>query len=79
MVGRAHKKQLEKLQKIKSFSADLVRKYKDDFSSVGDVVCHCSRHKQGCGCLSKAFIKKARNSFRLFCRRVNLPKSLQPG
>ena len=62
-AGRAHKKQLEKLQKIKSFSADLVRKYKDDFSSVGDVVCHCSRHKQGCGCLSKAFIEKARNSF----------------
>ena len=62
-AGRAHKKQLEKLQKIKSFSADLVRKYKDDFSSVGDVVCHCSRHKQGCGCLSKASIEKARNSF----------------
>ena len=27
-AGRAHKKQLEKLQKIKSFSADLVRKYR---------------------------------------------------
>ena len=43
-VGRAHKKQLEMLQKIKSFVVD-IRKYKDKFPSVGDVVCHCSRHK----------------------------------
>ena len=40
--GRAHKKQLEKLQ---SFTVDLIRKHKDTFPSVGDVVCHCSRHK----------------------------------
>ena len=64
-AGRAHKKQLEKLQKIKSFTVDLIRKYKDTFPSVGDVVCHCSRHKQGCGCFSKAFIEKARNYFSL--------------
>ena len=51
-ASRAHKKQLEK-QKIKSFTVDTMRKYKDGFPSVGDVVCHCSRHKQGCGCLSK--------------------------
>ena len=48
-AGRAHKKQLERLQKIKSFTVDLIRKYKDTFPSVGDVVYHCSRHKQGCG------------------------------
>ena len=48
---------------IKSFTVDLIRKYKDTFPSVGDVVCHCSRHKQGCGCFSKAFIEKARNYF----------------
>ena len=30
-AGRAHKKQLEKLQKIKSFTVDLIRKYKDTF------------------------------------------------
>ena len=64
-AGRAYKKQLEKLQKIKSFTVDLIRKYKDTFPSVGDVVCHCSRHKQGCGCFSKAFIEKARNYFSL--------------
>ena len=65
----AHKKQLEKLQKMKSFTADLIKKYKDNFPSVGDVVCHCSRHKQGCGCLSKPFIEKARNYFSLILSR----------
>ena len=75
-AGRAHKKQLEKLQKMKSFTADLIKKYKDNFPSVGDVVCHCSRHKQGCGCLSMTFIKKARNYFSLILSRP--PKSLQP-
>ena len=44
-AGRAHKKQLKKLQKIKSSTVDLIRKYKDTFPSVGNVVCHCSRHK----------------------------------
>ena len=43
-AGRAHKKQLEKLKKIKFFTADIIRKYKDDSPSVGSVVCHCSRH-----------------------------------
>ena len=28
-AGRAHKKQLEKLQKMKSFTVDLIRKYED--------------------------------------------------
>ena len=28
--------------------------------SVGDVVCHCSRHKQGSGCMSKHLIESAR-------------------
>ena len=64
-ASRAHKKQLERLQKIKSLTVDIIRKYKDTFSSVGNVVCHCLRHKQGCGCFSKAFIKKARNYFSL--------------
>ena len=64
-AGRAHKKQLEKLQKIKSFTVGLISKYEKTFPSVGDVVCHCSRHKQGCGCFSKAFIEKARNYFSL--------------
>ena len=30
------------------------------------MVCHCEkRHKPGCGCLSEAFIEKARNNFSL--------------
>ena len=68
-AGRAHKKQLEKLQKMKSFTADLIKKYKDTFPTVGNVVCHCSRHKQGCGCLSKTLIEKARNYFSLILSR----------
>ena len=50
---------------MKSFSTDLIRKYEDTFPTISDVVCHCSRHKQGSGCLSTTFIEKARNYFSL--------------
>ena len=33
------------------------------YPSVGDVVCHCSRHSTGCGCLNDKFIERARNNF----------------
>ena len=62
-TGRAHKKQLEKLQKMKSFTVDLI-KYKDTLPTAGDVVCHCSRHKQGCDSFSKAFIERLETAFR---------------
>ena len=77
-ASRTHKKQLEKLQKMKSFTTDLIRKYKDIIPIVGDVVCHCSRHKQGCGCLSKMFIKRQEITFYWFCQGANLLKSLRP-
>ena len=64
-AGRVHKKQLEKLSEMKSLCTDLIRKYEDTFPIIGDVVCHCSRHKQGCGCLSTTFIEKARPYFSL--------------
>ena len=62
-AGRAHKKQLEKLSKMKQFSPALVSKYSDSFPSVGVVVCHCSRHDSGSWCLSDKFIEWARNNF----------------
>ena len=58
-AGRAHKKQLEKLSKIKQFSPTQVSKYRERFLSVDDVVCHCSRYRSGCG----NFIERARNNF----------------
>ena len=64
-AGRAHKKQLQKLQKMKQFGNNLVTKYLANFPTVGDVVCHCSRHKPGCGCMSDKFVEKARNNFSL--------------
>ena len=64
-AGRAHKKQLEKLQKMKRFTDRLIKRYEEEFPSVGDVVCHCSRHKPGCGCISNLFIETARNNFSL--------------
>ena len=51
-AGRAHKKQLENLAKIKSFSEDFQRKHCDRFPQVRHVTCHCKRHKAGCGCLT---------------------------
>ena len=61
-AGRAHKKQLEKLSKVKQYST-LIKKYSELFSSVGSVICHCSRHSSGCGCLTEKFIERARNNF----------------
>ena len=62
-AGRSHKKQLEKLSKKKRFSPALVSRYSERFLFVGVVVCHCSRHRSGCGCLSNNFIERARNNF----------------
>ena len=73
-AGRAHKKQLEKLQKMKKFTVDLINKYDKKFPSVGDVVCHCSRHKPGCGCLSDKCIERARNNFSLVLSDSSSPE-----
>ena len=65
-AGKAHKKQLEKLSKMKSFTADFRNSHRETFPQVDTVLCHCQkRHKLGCGCLSQAFIEKARNNFSL--------------
>ena len=50
---------------MKKFTEDLIRKHKTKFPSVVDVVCHCSRHKSGCGCMSDKFIERVRNNFSL--------------
>ena len=61
-AGKAHKKQLEKLAKMKSFTDKFKKKHHERFPQVDSVVCHCEkRHKPGCGCLSEAFIEKARS------------------
>ena len=61
-AGKAHKKQLEKLAKMKSFTDKFKNKHRERFPQVEYVVCHCEkRHKPGCGCLSDAFIQKAQN------------------
>ncbi len=50
-AGRAHKKQLEKLSKCKSFSQDYQTKHCKKFPQVAQVTCCCAgkRHSQGCG------------------------------
>ena len=78
-AGRAHKKQLEKLQKMKKFTVDSIKKYDKNFPSVGDVVCHCSRHKPGCGCLSDKFIERARNNFSFILSNSDSAEELLEG
>ena len=63
--ARVHKKQLEKLKEVERYTDTLIKKYEEKFPSVGDVVCHCTRHKSGCGCMSNQFIERARNNFSL--------------
>ena len=42
------------------------KKNHERFPQVYSLVCHCEkRHKSRCGCLSDAFIEKARNKFSL--------------
>ena len=63
-AGRAHKKQLEKLAKMRSFTEDFKKKHCKKFPMVNEVACCCpNRHSPGCGCMSDAFIEKARNNF----------------
>ena len=50
---------------MKRYTDTLIKKYEEKFPSVGDVVCHCTRHKSGCGCMSNQFIERARNNFSL--------------
>ena len=68
-AGRAHKKILEKRQKIKAFTNYQITKYKDTFPAVvceGWQRCKCQgNHSAGCGCLSDAFIAKAHTNFTL--------------
>ena len=64
-TARAHKKRLESLAVKKCFSAKLKSMYRERFPLVDTVVCHCTRHEAGCGCLSKGFIERARNNFSL--------------
>ena len=63
-AGKCHKKQLEKFSKMKCFTADFKNSHREMFPQVDTATCHCQkRHKSGCGCLSEAFIEKARNNF----------------
>ena len=55
-TGRAHKKQLEKLCKTKSYRI-FNYKHEAKFPSVVYVAFHCSRQKQGCGCMSDKFVE----------------------
>ena len=47
---------------MKRFTDQLIKKYQEKFPSINDVVCHCSRHNPGCGCMSDQFIMRARNN-----------------
>ena len=66
-AGRAHKKNLEKRQKIKAFTDHQITKYKNTFPAVvreGWQKCKCQgNHSAGCGCLSEAFIAKPHTNF----------------
>ena len=70
-VGKAHKKQLEQLAKMKSFTDKYKKKHREKFPQVDSVVCHCEKqHTPGCGYLSIALIEKARNNFSFILSNV---------
>ena len=59
------RKRLEKFAVKKNFGAKSKEVYRERFPLVDEVVCHCTRHRVSCGCLSKGFIKRARNNLSL--------------
>ena len=63
-AGKNHLKALENYSKMKAPSIDLIRKHEDRFPLINGARCHCpNRHSQGCGCITDAFIMRARNNF----------------
>ena len=76
-AGRAHKKQLEKLSKMKQYSPTLIKKYIKSFPSVGSVVCHCSRHSRDVDVLLTSSLRGLETTSLSFCPRASQPKSLQ--
>ena len=60
-VGRQHRKQLQTLAKLKSFSEQYIAIHKD-VTNDGDAMLKCTRvrkHKKSCSCMSNAFISRA--------------------
>ena len=53
-AGRAHRKILEKRQKMKPY----IKKYESTFSNMFKDGCKCKGDRAGCGCLSDALYKK---------------------
>ena len=66
-AGRAHRKILEKRQKMKTFTNKQIKKYESTFPNMtkdGYKECKCTgNHRAGCGCLSDAFVQKAHTFF----------------
>ena len=60
--SRAYFNKLKKVQSLKCFSPADISKYKRKFPSVGNVKCHCTVHRQGCGCINDAFISMSRHN-----------------
>ena len=64
-AGKNHLKALENYSKMKEPKKDFITKHKDRFPLISSGVrCRCpKRHRQGCGCITDAFIMRARNNF----------------
>ena len=70
-AGKAHKKQLEKLAKMKSFTDKFKNKHNERLPQVDSVVCHCEKwHKPGYGC--QKHLRKHKTIFNLSSQTVNL-------
>ena len=77
-AAKSHKKVLEGYSKIKAFSDSFIKTHQNKHPTVKEVKCKCSgRHGQGCGCLTPAFIERARNNFSTLLTDSNSPEEFQ--
>ena len=61
-VAKSHKNVLEGYSKMNSFSTVFSDRHKKKHPDVEHVKCHCDgRHSSTCGCLTPAFVERARN------------------
>ena len=60
-IARNHEKQLKRFAKQKAFKNSQIKKYGKVYPAIATVKCHCM--KNGNGCFTNGFIKKARLNF----------------
>ena len=73
-IARNHEKHLKRFAKQKDFNKSQIKKYEKTHPAVATVKCHCV--KNGFGCFTNGFIKKARLNFSAIVNSVDCDRQI---